>query len=33
MSPSYYVIFGVTVGLITAFFIRDKTDEEVMALQ
>ena len=33
MSPAYYVMFGVTLGLIAAFYIKDKTDEEAMALE
>ena len=33
MSPAYYVMFGVTLGLIAAFYINDKTDEEAMALE
>lgn len=27
MAPAYYVMFGVTVGLIAAFFIRDRTHD------
>jgi MHS family proline/betaine transporter-like MFS transporter len=27
MAPAYYVMFGVAVGLVAAFFIRDRTHE------
>ena len=27
MAPAYYVMFGVVVGLVAAFFIRDRTHD------
>ena len=28
MSPAFYVMFGVTLGLIASFFIRERAHEE-----
>ncbi len=33
MSPAYYVMFGVTLGLIAACFVQEKTEQQVMALE